>query len=48
MKIEALAARAQALAEQWDKPRDAPDPDDVDDVVPDDSAVDLSDDDYED
>ena len=48
VKIEALAARAQALAEQWDKPRDAADPDDVEDDVPDDSVVGLSDDDYED
>ncbi len=38
--IERLAARAQALAEGWDRPADAPDPDDVDDAVPDDSAVD--------
>ena len=29
--IEKLAARAQALAEGWDRPADAPDPDDVDD-----------------
>ena len=39
-RIEALAAKAQALAEGWDRPADAPDPDDVDDEVPDDSAVD--------
>ena len=39
-KVEALAARAQALAEGWDRPADAPDPDDVDDEVPDDSLVD--------
>ena len=38
--VEALAARAQALAESWDRPPGAPDPDDVDDEVPDDSAVD--------
>lgn len=38
--VEALAARAQALAEGWDRPAGAPDPDDVDDEVPDDSAVD--------
>ena len=37
-EIERLAARAQALAEGWDRPADAPDPDDVDDEVPDDSA----------
>jgi hypothetical protein len=39
-KIEALAARAQALADEWDRPAGAPDPDDVDDEVPDDSTVD--------
>jgi hypothetical protein len=47
-EVERLAARAQQLAESWDRPADAPDPDDVDDDVPDDSAVDLTDDDYED
>ncbi|WP_182527261.1 DUF6457 domain-containing protein [Nocardioides dongkuii] len=40
--VEALAARAQTLAEGWDRPAGAPDPDDaaitVD--VPDDSGVD--------
>ena len=36
-EVEALAARAQVLAEGWDRPADAPDPDDVDDEVPDDS-----------
>ena len=45
--IERLAARAQALAEQWDHPSDAPDRDDVDDEVPDDSVVDHSGDEYE-
>ena len=40
--VEALAARAQALANNWDRPADAPDPDDIDDEVPDDSAVDHS------
>lgn len=40
--IEALAAQAQTLAENWDRPADAPDPDDVDDEVPDDSGVDHS------
>ncbi len=39
-KIETLAARAQALADEWDRPAGAPDPDDVDDEVPDDSGVD--------
>lgn len=38
--VEALAARAQRLAESWDRPAGAPDPDDVTDEVPDDSAVD--------
>ncbi|WP_134765717.1 DUF6457 domain-containing protein [Nocardioides sp. 1609] len=39
--VEKLAARAQALAEGWDRPRDAPDPDDVPDVdIPDDGAID--------
>ena len=47
-EVEALAARAQALAESWDKPAGAPDPDDVDEPVPDDSTVDHSDDTYED
>ena len=47
-KIERLAARAQALAESWDRPADAPDPDDIDDEVPDDSSVDHSTDLYED
>ena len=47
-KIEALAAQAQALAEGWDRPADAPDPDDVDDEIPDDSTVDHSRDAFED
>ena len=38
--IEALAARAQRLAEGWDRPAGAPDPDDVDEEIPDDSTVD--------
>lgn len=46
--IEALAARAQALAEGWDRPADAPDPDDIDDPVPDDSQVDHTGDRFED
>jgi hypothetical protein len=40
--VEALASRVQALADSWDRPADAPDPD-VDGVevdVPDDSGVD--------
>ncbi|HEX5860337.1 MAG TPA: DUF6457 domain-containing protein [Nocardioides sp.] len=44
--VEGLAARAQALAEGWDRPADAPDPIDVDDPIPDDSAVDHSTDEY--
>ena len=47
-QIEALAARAQALAEGWDRPADAPDPDDVDDEIPDDSTVDHSTDEFDD
>lgn len=37
---EEFAARAQLLAERWDRPSDAPDPDDPDLDVPDDSGVD--------
>ena len=47
-KVERLAAKAQQLAENWDRPSDAPDPDDIDDDVPDDSTVDHSSDRYED
>ncbi|WP_121257561.1 DUF6457 domain-containing protein [Nocardioides ferulae] len=46
--VEALAARAQALAEQWDRPANAPDPIDVDDEVPDDSGVDHTGDRFDD
>ncbi|WP_210651104.1 DUF6457 domain-containing protein [Nocardioides sp. SYSU D00065] len=46
--VERLAARAQQLAESWDRPADARDPDDIDDDVPDDSTVDHSTDLYED
>ncbi len=45
-QIERLAGKAQALAEGWDRPAGAPDPDDVDDDVPDDSAVDHTTDAY--
>ena len=45
--VEALAARAQLLAEGWDRPAGAPDPDDVVEVVPDDSTVDHSRDTFE-
>ena len=41
-QVERLAGRAQALAEAWDRPATAPDPDDIDDEVPDDSSVDHS------
>lgn len=37
---EALAAKAQLLADNWDRPAGAPDPDDIDDPVPDDTGVD--------
>ena len=45
-EVENLAARAQALAEGWDRPANAPDPDDVNDPIPDDSTVDHSTDEY--
>lgn len=38
--VEKLAAKAQALADSWDRPANAPDPLDINDPVPDDSAVD--------
>jgi hypothetical protein len=40
--VEALASRVQALADSWDRPADAPDPevDGVEVDVPDDSGVD--------
>lgn len=44
---ERLASRAQALAERWDRPANAPDPADVDEAIPDDSTVDHSTDVYE-
>ena len=44
--VERIAAKAQALAESWDRPPGTADPDDVDDDVPDDRAVDHSDDEY--
>lgn len=47
-QTEALAARAQRLAEGWDRPADAPDPDDVDEEIPDDSLVDHTSDRFED
>lgn len=45
--IEALAAKAQLLADSWDRPADAPDPVDVNVPVPDDSTVDHTDDRFE-
>ena len=36
------------LAEEWDRPADAPDPDDVNDEVPDDSTVDHTGDRFDD
>jgi hypothetical protein len=47
-ELEALAAKVQLLADGWDRPSGAPDPDDVDDEVPDDSAVDHTGDAYQD
>jgi molybdopterin-guanine dinucleotide biosynthesis protein A len=47
-QVERLAAKAQALAEGWDRPPDAKDPVDVDDEVPDDSLVDHTGDRFED
>ena len=38
--VVVLAATAQLLSDHWDRPADAPDPDDIDDPVPDDSEVD--------
>ena len=46
--IEALAAKAQTLADEWDRRADAPDPDDIDDEVPDDSVVDHTADRFDD
>lgn len=45
-QVEALAARAEALAQGWDRPAGLPDPDDVDDDVPDDTGVDHTGEDY--
>lgn len=46
--IERLAALAQRLAESWDRPADARDPDEVDDEIPDDTEVDHTSDIFED
>jgi len=48
VEVEKLAARAQLLAEGWDRPRDAKDPVDIDDAVPDDSTVDHTGDRFDD
>ena len=48
LEVEKLAAKAQLLAEGWDRPRDAKDPVDIDDAVPDDSTVDHTGDRFED
>jgi len=45
-KIERLSGIAAGLAEEWDRPADAPDPVDINDPVPDDSSVDHSHDHY--
>lgn len=47
-KVEQLAGKAQQLALGWDRPANAPDPDDVDVEVGDDSEVDHSGDRLED
>lgn len=53
--VERLAGEATELAENWDRPAGAPDPDDIDDDIPDDRGVDhagdvreLADDDEDD
>ncbi len=46
--VEKLAAKAQGLAEGWDRPAGAPDPVDIDDDIPDDTAVDHTADAFED
>ncbi|WP_460794356.1 DUF6457 domain-containing protein [Nocardioides pacificus] len=46
-QTEQLAARAQALAEGWERPAGAPDPLDINDPVPDDTGVDHSTDVFE-
>ncbi len=45
--VEGLAARTQRLAEGWDRPADAVDPDDIDDEIPDDASIDHSSDQFE-
>jgi hypothetical protein len=38
--VQDAAAKVQRLADGWDRPRDARDPDELEDDVPDDSTVD--------
>ena len=45
-RLETLAGAAVTLAEGWERPAGSPDPDDVDDDVPDDSLVDHTGDRY--
>lgn len=47
-QVEALAARAETLARGWDRPAGAPDPDDVVDDVPDDTGVEIDDEELDD
>jgi molybdopterin-guanine dinucleotide biosynthesis protein A len=47
-QVEQMAARAQALAEAWDRPSGTPDPEESDVELPDDSAVDHRGERYED
>jgi hypothetical protein len=46
-EVERLAAKAQALAEGWNRPSGRVDPVDVDDDVPDDTGVDHSTDEFD-
>lgn len=41
-RTEELASAAAELADSWERPAGAPDPEDVDDEIPDDSGVDHS------
>jgi hypothetical protein len=45
--VERFAARVQVLAEGWERPSGAADPDDVADDIPDDSGVDHSADEFD-
>ncbi len=46
-EIERLAAKAQALAEGWDRPTGAAEPVDLDEDVPDDTGVDHTGDEFD-